>query len=485
MPKKEQAVPAELLARMQPGAGSVPPGARALERPLLGTTLYITTRRLDTRFGEWTAHVFQDIADKHHILALTFGDVSGGEPLHTRLHSSCLTSETLCGCDCDCSQQLEGAFRAIAARGRGILFYLMQEGRGVGFFGKARDRMLVQASGDRVSTFAAYEAFGLRRDHRNYGNIPHICRLLGIQAPFIVLTNNPDKVRAIRAAGFSIAGTEPLEFEPGPFNIAYLSSKADGGHALRRPSASRVARAGTPEPLELFRPEALPEAPRFIRGACYFLPIRPPGGEVVLGAGRFAEIFAGRDAGRLAADKGSGILAVEELGGGRRLARIDAEALARRGEFGALLTEPCWFRAHAYYDTLRSRDAVVLTHGDPAADAAPVARAHGESLFERFPLRTRRNRDLFQETVRRIARHGAGVIVLTGGGGLSADPGAADAGVDCDAALRLLRHHVPGGRVRLAAGTPDGPERAPAFAEAARRLGLSVEEWLFWGGAAA
>ncbi|CAM3116534.1 hypothetical protein RAHE111665_15760 [Rariglobus hedericola] len=106
--------------------------------------------------------------------------------------------------------------------------------------------MLVQASLDQLSTFQAYAAMGLKKDHRNYENISHICQLLGINASFTVLTNNPDKIDALRAQGITIAGTESLEFEPGPFNLAYLTSKAAGGHILQRPSTTAVKRASPP-----------------------------------------------------------------------------------------------------------------------------------------------------------------------------------------------------------------------------------------------
>lgn len=479
-----------------------------------GTTIYLATCPLETRFGVFTAHVFQDVVDKHYVIAMTFGEVRGAEVLHTRLHSSCLTSETLGGCDCDCAQQLEGAFRTIAERGRGILFYLMQEGRGVGFFGKARDRMLVQASQDEVSTFEAYEAFGLRHDHRNYANISHICHLLGIEASFIVLTNNPEKVRAIREAGFSISGTEPLEFEPGPFNIAYLSSKANCGHVLKRPSASRVVRADVEHPVKLFKPHVLPGAQRFIYGASYFLPMRPVGGEVVLDETRFGEIFAGRDLGTLVADKKSGVLAHEVIRGGRHLVGIDAGALselARRepeSPLGALLTAPYLFQAHAYYDIVKSQDVVVLTYGEPRAEDAPVVRVHSESLFNRFPLRVRENRDYFQESVRHIVRYGAGALILLHDDGRGAGFGAYAAGFmlensggadgmreafeklgvdydsrDHDAAMLLLKHHIPNERIQMVMKSPDSLVRDPEYAANLHRRKIDVARWIFLNGA--
>ena len=150
-----------LIEALQHASGSVLAPRELEDRPIYGETLYLAHCTLDTRYGLFRAYVFQDIIDKHYILALAHGDIVRASVLYTRLHSSCVTSETLLGCDCDCVQQLEGALKVIAEKGNGILFYMMQEGRGVGYVGKARDRMLVQASLDQVSTFQAYAAMGL------------------------------------------------------------------------------------------------------------------------------------------------------------------------------------------------------------------------------------------------------------------------------------------------------------------------------------
>jgi 3,4-dihydroxy 2-butanone 4-phosphate synthase / GTP cyclohydrolase II len=131
----------------------------------------------------------------------------GAPRLFTRMHSSCVTSETMRACDCDCSAQLDAAFQVIVREKHGILFYLLQEGRGVGYLCKSRDRMLVQASRDAISTFDAYKAMSLRHDHRDYSNISHICHLLGVKAPFVLLTNNPDKILAMKKLGVSFVGT--------------------------------------------------------------------------------------------------------------------------------------------------------------------------------------------------------------------------------------------------------------------------------------
>src|SRR2546423_14977287 len=110
-PKLVQPADFEALVRqLQHASGSVLSPQSVDDRPLYGQTLYIANCSLDTRFGPFRAYIFQDIIDKHYIIALAHGDIVNSKVLYTRLHSSCVTSETLRGCDCDCVQQLEGAF---------------------------------------------------------------------------------------------------------------------------------------------------------------------------------------------------------------------------------------------------------------------------------------------------------------------------------------------------------------------------------------
>ncbi len=494
---------ASLLESLRYGLeGHSASGNPLLERPMLGTTLYLAECDVETRFGPFRATIFQDIIDKHYVLALAHGDIRAPGPLYTRLHSSCVTSETLGGCDCDCGQQLEGAFKVIAAKGRGILFYLMQEGRGVGYVGKSRDRMLVQASLDQISTFQAYQALGLKKDHRHYDNISDICRLLGISPEFVVLTNNPDKIEALHAQGLKVVGTEALEFEPGPFNLAYLTSKADGGHILRQPAVSELRRALPPEPVIPFNPHALAGAVRFIHTSSYFLPIRPVDNEIVLTRGQFAKIPAGHPL-----MDGSRAIA-----GDRVLVRVDCTNLvAHRRQHpedpvAELLSTPYWFRVHVYYDVVTSQEFVVLVHGKPDAAAVPVVRLHSDSLFNRFPLRTVANRDKLQQSVKHIVEHGHGLLLLLHNDGrgagfgafatdqmmtqrgeaVSTDEAYQKIGVgydsrDYDASMLLLRQHLAHGRIHMVMNSPESLVRKPEYAEALHRNGIDVEKWIFLG----
>ncbi len=499
-----------LIAEMQHAAGAVLAPREFEEKPIYGHTLYLAHCSVDLRYGLFCAYVFQDIIDKHYIIALAHGDIVNAQTLYTRLHSSCVTSETLLGCDCDCGQQLDGALKRIAEKGTGILFYLMQEGRGVGYVAKARDRMLVQASLDRISTFEAYAAMGLKKDHRNYENISQICHLLGLTAPFVVLTNNPDKVAALRAQGIAIAGTETLEFEPSPFNLAYLTSKAAAGHILTRPGETTVRRAVPPEPVVPFMPHALPDAQRFIYAASYFLPMKPVDNDILLAEMPFRELFQKKAIERYMAGPQPLVLSYQLIRDDRFFVKIDPDRLTAfkrenpHDPIGELLATPYWFRVHVYYDIVTSHDFVLLTHGCPRTSDVPVVRLHSESLFNRFPLRAVENQDKFRQAVKHIVAYGAGAVLLLYNDGRGAGFGAyatdrmlmetgrapstdeayRQLGVEFDsrdygASVLLLKQHLPGGKIQMVINSPDSLAIKTEFAEALKKHQIDVEKWIF------
>jgi len=499
-----------LIREFQHVSGSVLTPTSRDERPLYGQTVYIANCSLDTRFGPFHAYIFQDIIDKHYIIALAYGDIVHSKLLYTRLHSSCVTSETLRGCDCDCVQQLEGAFKVISEKGNGILFYLMQEGRGVGYVGKARDRMLVQASLDQLSTFQAYAAMGLKKDHRNYDNISQICYLLGITAPFVVLTNNPDKVEALKSQGVPIAGTEALEFEPSPFNLAYLTSKAAGGHILKRPAETTVKRALPPEPVVPFKPYAIANARRFIYSASYFLPMKPVDNDILLTEEQFKELFKRKSIDRYMAGPKPLVLGYQLIRDNRFFVKIDPDNLHAfkrdnpNDPIVDLLTTPYWFRVHVYYDIVTSQEFVVLTHGKPHAYDIPVVRLHSESLFNRFPLRSVDNRDKFKKSVKYIVNYGVGAVMLLyydgrGAGfgayatdlmmteasqALSSDEAYQKLGVgydsrDYEASMLLLKHHIPNEKIQMVMNSPASLVKKKEYSAALNNHHIDVEKWIF------
>jgi 3,4-dihydroxy 2-butanone 4-phosphate synthase/GTP cyclohydrolase II len=403
---------------------------------------------------------------------------------------------------------LEGAFKVIAEKGRGVLFYLLQEGRGTGYIPKARDRMIVQATADKVSTFQAYKLMGLKKDYRDYRNIRDICELLNItQATWIILTNNPDKVAAMRDhLGLRVQGHEALEFDPGPFNLSYLQSKAESGHILDLPSrATGIASALPPQPVQLFKPFALPQAQRFVYGASYYLPVKPVNDEILLDAASFARLFPTGSVSGV-----QGVVGMRHLSHNRYMVKIDESSILSRRKtnpedpIAVLVNTPYWFRVHVYYDIVTGLDHVVLTHGDPSANT-PIVRVHSESLFNRFPLKDVSQRDKYMEAVHRIVEHGTGILVLLYNDGRGAGFGAhaldkmlteshaaSDTNVaytmmgvnydsrDYDSTFALLRHHVqPHNRVQMLVHGPGSLIAKPELAAALQRSKVEVTGWHF------
>lgn len=482
-------------------------------KPHYGTTVFIATCTLEMRMGTFQAYVFQDLIHKGYIVALAFGDIHRAKVLYTRLHSSCVTSETLRGCDCDCSKQLEGALRRITDRGAGILFYLIQEGRGVGYVAKARDRMLVQAGLDQISTFEAYAAMGLKKDYRNYEGIASIIHLLGVRASFRVLTNNPDKVEALKTLGVRIDGTESIEFDPGPYNLAYLKSKAESGHVLARSTKSQLRSAIPPEPVSVFNPYALPGAYRFIYCASYFLPMKPVDGEVIVSREAYNQVASRVDLPQYLRGSDPLIREIVELDDSRMLVRMERRNFARyrdnavHADVVQFVTSPYWFKVHAYYDIATGQDFVVLTHGyleTAEPQRTPIVRVHSESIFDRFPLVDVENRDKLKASAKMIVRHGYGVMVLLYNDGRGAGFGAHATdrmfrarGVaessdevyerlglpydsrDYDAAMALIAHHVPSRCIQMIMNGPDSLVRKQEYAIALHQHKLKVSRWIF------
>ncbi|KAF0847021.1 GTP cyclohydrolase II [Nocardia caishijiensis] len=143
---------------------------------------------------------------------LAFGDI-GCHPL-VRIHSRCLYGDALGSDDCDCGQELERSMDLIQAEGAGVLVYLEQEGRGAGLAWKARGYRVGEMFG--IDTFDSYRRLGLRVDSRHYDVAARAVRALGLTRVRL-LTNNPDKCRALAEAG--------IEVDPVPLTITLASPR--------------------------------------------------------------------------------------------------------------------------------------------------------------------------------------------------------------------------------------------------------------------
>lgn len=151
------------------------------------------------------------------------------KPVLTRLHSECFTGDFLASLKCDCGTQLRGAIELLSKSGGGILLYLAQEGRGIGLINKLRAYRLQDQGFDTID---ANERLGFEADERLYGIAARMLALLGYKSVRL-LTNNPEKVAALKKAGVKVAGRVRHAFPDNEHNRAYLRTKADkAGHLL-------------------------------------------------------------------------------------------------------------------------------------------------------------------------------------------------------------------------------------------------------------
>lgn len=173
-----------------------------------------------TDYGDFTLHSFTDKTGfKPNDLAMTFGDVRGSAPVLTRIHSKCDTSR-MGSLRCDCDAQWKKAMREIAARGRGILIELDQEGRGHGLWNKIKEYALQDKGLDTVD---AGRKLGLPDDGRDYDLAARMLRAFNI-SNVELLTNNPDKVTQLQNAGFKVTRKPLIVCVPEPAQ-AYVAAK--------------------------------------------------------------------------------------------------------------------------------------------------------------------------------------------------------------------------------------------------------------------
>jgi 3,4-dihydroxy 2-butanone 4-phosphate synthase/GTP cyclohydrolase II len=189
----------------------------------------ISTVRLPTEHGEFTAVAFREILTGKHHVALVKGEVVGRENVLVRVHSECLTGDVFHSLRCDCGEQLELALEQIGAEESGVLLYMAQEGRGIGLLNKLRAYEL-QESG--LDTVEANAELGFPADSREYGIGNQILADLGLTT-IRLLTNNPRKLEGIESYGLTVVEQVPIEVPPNAENRRYLAAKRDKlGHVL-------------------------------------------------------------------------------------------------------------------------------------------------------------------------------------------------------------------------------------------------------------
>lgn len=182
------------------------------------------------RHGTFASVAFRDPVDGYEHLALVRGRVRGRDDVLVRVHSECLTGDVFGVTRCECGDQLHAAMDALVAEGAGVLVYLRgHEGRGIGLVAKTRTHILQDEGLDTVDSATA---LGLPVDVRDYGPAARVLRHLGVRSVRL-LSNNPDKVRALRAYGVPVAARVPLLAPVHAGNVRYLTAKRDRlGHDL-------------------------------------------------------------------------------------------------------------------------------------------------------------------------------------------------------------------------------------------------------------
>ncbi len=185
---------------------------------------------LPTAFGEFKAIAFRNELDNGEHLALVKGQIDPHKDILVRVHSECLTGDVFGSYRCDCGDQLKKALKMIDQEGLGVVLYLRQEGRGIGFANKLKAYALQDKGFDTVEANAE---LGFKADLRDYGVGAQILVALGIRK-MRIMTNNPKKIVGLEGYGLAVTGRVPIDVPPRPENVHYLLTKCEKlGHIMR------------------------------------------------------------------------------------------------------------------------------------------------------------------------------------------------------------------------------------------------------------
>ena len=184
---------------------------------------------LPTPSGEFKAIAFINELDNSEHLALVKGEIEPNKDILVRVHSECLTGDVFGSYRCDCGDQLQKSLKMIDQEGLGVVVYLRQEGRGIGFANKLKAYALQDKGFDTVE---ANEELGFKPDLRDYGVGAQILVALGVRR-MRIMTNNPKKMVGLEGYGLTVTGRVPIEIPPRPENERYLLTKCEKlGHIM-------------------------------------------------------------------------------------------------------------------------------------------------------------------------------------------------------------------------------------------------------------
>ena len=210
-------------------------GFQSLHSPAFAssnTVERIAEAKLPTDFGEFRLIGYRSLTSDEEFVVLARGDFDAETPTLVRIHSQCLTGDVFGSTKCDCGQQLRSAMKLIAKEGRGVIVYQQQEGRGIGIINKIRAYALQDKGAD---TIEANERLGLATDLRCYEQCAEILLHLGLQR-VRVISNNPEKIAAIRNAGLEIIERISPKIKFHRSLASYLRTKREEmGHLIDLP----------------------------------------------------------------------------------------------------------------------------------------------------------------------------------------------------------------------------------------------------------
>lgn len=189
----------------------------------------VAEARLPTERGEFRIVGFRSLTSAEEFVALVKGELRPDRPSPVRIHSRCLTGDVFGSVKCDCGRQLTAALELIEREGHDVIVYQQQEGRGIGILNKIRAYALQDEGAD---TIEANERLGFAADLRRYEQCAEVVSALGLRRVH-VMSDNPEKIRALRHAGLEVVERLPLEVEPHDCFINYLRTKKEKmGHLI-------------------------------------------------------------------------------------------------------------------------------------------------------------------------------------------------------------------------------------------------------------
>lgn len=185
---------------------------------------------LPTQFGDFKIVPFKQKSNGAEHVALIKGNWEPNEPILTRVHSSCMTGDIFGSMRCECGDQLHESMKMINKAGKGVIVYMMQEGRGIGLLNKIAAYKLQDEGFD---TIEANLHLGFKADERDYGVGAQILCNLGV-TKMKLLTNNPVKRIGLEGYGLEVTEIVPMEIPPNAHNQKYMQTKRDRmGHHLK------------------------------------------------------------------------------------------------------------------------------------------------------------------------------------------------------------------------------------------------------------